>query len=860
VISVRPEGGNESGGVEIDIDTKAPGRVLIDGVTDDVGPHTGALQKGDVTDDARPTIVGTAEPHATISVYSNDELLGTTVADKDGNWSFTPEEGKALAEGLNDLTVTATNAAGNVSVPTGKFPIVVDLTAPELGEVKLVDDFGQVTGHIVSGTVTDDNLPTYVGKIEGEAGGKVIVFDNDKPIGEAEISPDGSWAFTPKEALEDGEHRFEFQVIDKAGNVGEKSEAIDFVVDTREVEVSIVRAEDNFGSKQGNLSSGDVTDDETPTLVGKATAGGLVTIHVGGQVLGTAVADKDGNWSFIVPEADKLGHGQHEFTATVTTGANGQSQHTQVFVLDIDLQAPNKPSIEQAYDDVHNQVGPVSNGGHTNDTTPTLSGRAEAHSTVYIYAEGIGLLDKVTAKADGTWEYTPTTELPNGQYSFTVKSEDKAGNLSEASEPYVVIVDTVAPNKPIIETVYDDQGAKTGNISNGDTTDDLRPTLSGSAEAGSEVIIYLADQKIGRTFADENGNWAFTPDNDIVYGRNDFVAQSIDKAGNISELSAPFTVNVGSSGYVDWEGTQDGWYGSQITNNGLTVTGIASTVHIVSYVYDGVGLRSLQVLQGKAAEFVFDDGPAESVSFIMRAVNGSLTMRYYSADNVLLHSQDYIGNDHVGDDYDVYYSHETIPVAYFVADLTLEVAGVVFDNISWGPQSVSARTIGHDSIYQEGEQTSAIYSEDNIFKLADVADLDEVRVEGNEGIDTLKLLGGDQTLDLSALAGKISSVEIFDITGSGKNTLKLSLADVLENGAQNLFADDDNVQLMVKGDAGDRLELNDLLGTGGMDLGDWGEQGQLTSGGIVYNVYQHSGMAAEVLVQAGVDVNLNNHG
>ena len=1020
-----------------------PAEPAITRVTDDVGPHTGALQKGGVTDDARPTIVGTAEPHATISVYSNDELLGTTVADKDGNWSFTPEEGKALAEGLNDLTVTATNAAGNVSVPTGKFPIVVDLTAPELGEVKLVDDFGQVTGHIVSGTVTDDNLPTYVGKIEGEAGGKVIVFDNDKPIGEAEIGPDGSWTFTPKEALEDGEHRFEFQVIDKAGNVGEKSEAIDFVVDTREVEVSIVRAEDNFGSKQGNLSSGDVTDDETPTLVGKATAGGLVTIHVGGQVLGTAVADKDGNWSFIVPEADKLGHGQHEFTATVTTEANGQSQHTQVFVLDIDLQAPNKPSIEQAYDDVHNQVGPVSNGGHTNDTTPTLSGQAEAYSTVYIYAEGIGLLDKVTAKADGTWEYTPTTELPNGEYSFTVKSEDKAGNLSEASEPYVVIVDTVAPGLGIAE-LQDDVGPNTANIVSGTITDDNRPTYVGKVEGevGGKVIVFDNDKKIGEAEIGPDGSWTFTPEDALDEGNHRFEFQVIDQAGNAGpkseaidfivsmgpattvtinsmskdsgfsqsdfvtndgsagraisgtlakELEAGEALEVSTDGGLTWmtavvNGTH--WVAQDMSSHGqswsiqarvaneagygpvaeqivtldtsvATPTSISVAGKNVEVAFDAESVKvgekvsvfvenktyshvlteqdllagkvtiatESTIAQSKTIDFEPDDmsfggvkfsgnygggvqwlpgytpsghsiwlgqgsghnnstwelpNLSRTVSIFIAAADYGGSVTFYNAEGIA------IGNRSIAADGASVINPTTVSftapagevIAKFIVQTPSDLNGIIFDNLVMDP------FIGASLIDEAGNISdcrtpngavvsvpdtqkvvagSAVHVGDSDATLFEVADIgyffgSDAGLHGNQGIDTVQLLGKGQTLDLSALAGKISSVEIFDITGSGKNTLKLSLVDVLENGAQNLFADDDNVQLVVKGDAGDRLELNDLLGTGGMDLGDWGEQGQLTSGGIVYNVYQHSGMAAEVLVQSGVDVNLNNHG
>ncbi|EIM19035.1 Ig-like domain-containing protein [Pseudomonas chlororaphis] len=96
VITVRPEGGNESGGVEIIIDTQAPGQVSIDGVTDDFGPKTGAVAHQGQTDDNTPTLNGRAEPGSLVSIYDRGQLLGTTQADANGQWVFTPA---ALADG-----------------------------------------------------------------------------------------------------------------------------------------------------------------------------------------------------------------------------------------------------------------------------------------------------------------------------------------------------------------------------------------------------------------------------------------------------------------------------------------------------------------------------------------------------------------------------------------------------------------------------------------------------------------------------------------------------------------------------------------------------------------------------------------
>ncbi|KVM28584.1 hypothetical protein WJ54_12810 [Burkholderia ubonensis] len=114
-------------------------------------------------------------------------------------------------------------------------------------------------------------------------------------------------------------------------------------------------------------------------------------------------------------------------------------------------------------------------------------------------------------------------------------------------------------------------------------------------------------------------------------------------------------------------------------------------------------------------------------------------------------------------------------------------------------------------------------------------------------------------LDLSNLQGKLSSVEVIDLTGTGGNTLKLSLADVLEQGGKDLFVNDGKTQMMIKGADGDVVELSDLL-PDGSDVGDWAQQaGTVTVEGVAYNVFYHSGLNAELLVQTGVTTHLENH-
>ncbi|SDL15057.1 hypothetical protein SAMN05216189_10751, partial [Pseudomonas delhiensis] len=463
----------------------APVPPAINSVIDNVGSIQGSLQKNDVTDDARPTLNGTAAPNVIISVYSNGVLLAptTTTTNERGEWSFTPEQD--LPEGLNNLTVTATDLAGNV-IPgseTGTYPLVIDTVRPDTVKSSVLEDnVGAIQGPIVNGDTTDDAMPTFRGESD-EPYATVVIYDNGVEIGRKEADKDGNWDFTPNPALADGEHSLSVQLIDRAGNIGDRSEPISFVVDTRAVEVSIDAIHDNQGPIQGPITKGGVTDDDTPQLSGRATPNAIVVIYDNGVEIDRVVAE-NGVWTFTSPQLEE---GDHAFSVSVITEAAGESPRSPEFNFRVDLTAPPKPGpdghgLKEVFDDVGSVQGPIENGGFTDDTTPTFNGSGEPGDTIHIYDNGVPL-DSVTVHPDGTWSYTPPP-LSEGEHAITIVIEDQAGNRSEPSDEWVITIDTQAPEAPVIDSVYDNVGVKTGKLTSGDATDDQQPTLSGTAEIG----------------------------------------------------------------------------------------------------------------------------------------------------------------------------------------------------------------------------------------------------------------------------------------------------------------------------------------------------------------------------------------
>ena len=534
-----------SGEYIINVATVPPQAPTLDTVYDDVAPHADYLQKGDVTNDTTPTLSGSSGvAGGTISIYDNGRLIGTTSVAGNGSWSFTPDT--ALADGSHNFTATVTDGVGRTSEPTGGFGIVIDTKAPDAASDLLVtDNVGAYQGPVVSGDTTDDNTPTLSGR--AEPGSTVNIIDNGQVIGTAKVNPDGTWSYTPDQPLANGAHDLTTTVTDPSGNTGPEGSHVVITVDVVPGKVEITAVTDDTGSVTGSLSQGALTDDTRPQISGTAKAGSTVTIMDGSNVLGTTTAGADGTWSFT-PSVD-LGRGDHTFTATAKDPMGNESASSS-WTVTIDTDAPVKPTIDAALDDVGSVQGNLANGGTTDDPTPTLSGKAEAGSTVKIYDQN-GLLGEVTAKADGTWSFSPVAKLPEGEHRFHVTATDKAGNTSSASDDFVLTLDFTAPDvsKVSITDVVDDFGSVTGSIASGGKTDDNTPLIKGTgAEPGNTITVYNGDKVIGTAKVQADGTWELQVTKALPDGTYNLTVKETDSVGNTTAASPEYIIQIDAGG------------------------------------------------------------------------------------------------------------------------------------------------------------------------------------------------------------------------------------------------------------------------------------------------------------------------
>src|SRR5690606_5747297 len=125
------------------------------------------------------------------------------------------------------------------------------------------------------------------------------------------------------------------------------------------------------------------------------------------------------------------GNGENGYVPAYSSGA----LHT------VDREAPSAPVLSLAS---ASDTGISNNDGLTNDTTPTLNGTAEPGSTVTIEFSADGTLGTAIADDKGNWSFTPGSSL-SGSGSFSATATDVAGNVSAASSPLTIVLDTTAP-------------------------------------------------------------------------------------------------------------------------------------------------------------------------------------------------------------------------------------------------------------------------------------------------------------------------------------------------------------------------------------------------------------------------------
>lgn len=305
-------------------------------------------------------------------------------------------------------------------------------------------------------------------------------------------------------------YTIDISVTDPAGNVGAAQSA------NHEF--------DNIAPLPPIISSSGFTNEIAPIITGTAEAGSVIRLDIGGYPSGeqttTGITDSGGSWSIPLPsQADgtALPDGTVlSLTAIAIDAAVNRSEESTLQLV-IDRSAPDAPLID-----------PVANP--TNDNTPTITGTAEAHSTVELF-DGTTSLGVGQTDAAGNWSITMTPQA-DGTFSFFATATDRAGNISGSSSLATLTIDTVPPSISIVFP-QDGDGIKSPTFSISGTSQDSFTGVASVDVSISDVHGFLS--------ATGTDSWTFDAVG-LSFGEHIVTARAYDNAGNFADASITITI------------------------------------------------------------------------------------------------------------------------------------------------------------------------------------------------------------------------------------------------------------------------------------------------------------------------------
>ena len=340
-------------------------------------------------------------------------------------------------------------------------------------------------------------------------------------------------------------------------------------------------------------------------MTGTAEANSTVTVYVDGSSAGSTTADAGGSWSFTPGSA--LTETSHTVKATATDAAGNTSVDSNTNTFTVDTLPPPAPIVQTP-----------ANGSSTNDATPTMTGTAEANSTVTVYVDGSSA-GSTTADTGGSWSFTPGSALTETSHTVKATATDAAGNTSVSSNTNTFTIDTTAPtvtinqavsqadptsSSPISLTVIFSEpvtgfatgdatlsgsaGATTGTITGGPTTYNV--AVSGMTGAGTVIASLAAG--VAQDAAGNSTVASTSTDNSVLYDTTAPTVTSIVRADanptNAANVryTVTFSKNVSGVDAGDFSFTTSGVTGAAIS--GITSSGTTVTVTVDTGTGDGI--------------------------------------------------------------------------------------------------------------------------------------------------------------------------------------------------------------------------------------------------------------------------------
>ncbi|MFO0112218.1 MAG: Ig-like domain-containing protein, partial [Sphingomonadaceae bacterium] len=461
--------GNSSAAVtrSIQIDTVASGLPILRPVTGDdlIGPSEKI---------AGVQIQGTSEALADIRLTFGN-FVRTAKADTLGNWSVSVLSSQVPEDGETLVTVTQSDAAGNVSAAATR-TVKVDAQPPAkpvilpIATDNIINAAEKQNGVFVRGTAEPNaSIELTLGTI----------------IRTIKTAANGTWStsFTAAQFPADGTVNVTAIATDSSGNVSETATRT-FTLDTVSQNPTLSVATDNVinaAEKAANV-----------TVTGQAEPGANVVVTLGG-ISRPASTNQLGVWVVTFSTAEIPDDTALTSVTAQSTDQAGNISDLAKQDIRIDTDAPRTPVISKvAGDDVINATERAGN--------IAVSGTAEAGVAVRVTWNGY--VRNVNASTLGAWSTTFTiAEQPSDGISIiTAQATDAAGNANVNDVTRSVTTLTAPLLLPIIDEVAGDN-----KINIAERTAGI--TVTGTATSNAKVAVTFGSTT---HVVDANGSGVWT--------------------------------------------------------------------------------------------------------------------------------------------------------------------------------------------------------------------------------------------------------------------------------------------------------------------------------------------------------------
>ncbi|MBX2823184.1 MAG: hypothetical protein KTR33_00555, partial [Gammaproteobacteria bacterium] len=506
--------------------TDLAGNVVLDPDSDELTVDTVVPTAPDivalVTTDSTPTLMGTANPGLgealTVEVNGIVYGVGTGVIDNgDGTWELTIPAADSLNDGVFDVTVTITDAAGNSTSETSNGELTVDTTPPANPAVAPDLIASDDTGDDDADNLTALTAVTYSTPAgTGVTGDSVELFADGVSIGTGTVAADGGFSIATSPLLE-GPNLVVYQFTDAAGNTSALSPSLLTTVDTTIVPTGIatpIEADDIVNA----------SEESDVLITGSAEIGAVLELTIDDGVnpplAATTVVDSLGAWSFLGNELDisSLNQGTLTIDAVARDAAGNTAAASPVTIEHVSV-VPEIPVVTAL---TINTPTPTVTGTATIDPGDSLTVEVDG----FVYVAGAG--DLVT-NGDGTWTLVIPADkaLIDAVYAVTAIVTDVAANSSVDTTTDELTIDTVAPAAPVVTPLV-----------TSDTTPSIE--ISATLQIGDDLEVSVNGQSYLSSSTDlvdnEDGTWLLTiPAADALADNIYPVAATVtDVAGNAS--------------------------------------------------------------------------------------------------------------------------------------------------------------------------------------------------------------------------------------------------------------------------------------------------------------------------------------